>query len=218
MHKVALALLVLGVPSVLAAQADKKDPDIKVASGGRLPSGWMARLDRANAKLDELKFVTMGNGFHATSGPAAIYYNPAQVAKGEFVVRASMTQTKAPTHPEAYGVFIAGTNLDKADQAYLYFLVRGDGKALVKHRAGSETHTIMDWTETSAVKKADEAGKATNEIVINVARDTVHFLVNGTQVSAFSRKTMTPTDGQVGLRVNHNLDVHIGAFEVKLPK
>ena len=44
------------------------DPDIK-AGGGALPSGWSGRTDRADAKLEDAKFVTMGQGFHVTSGP-----------------------------------------------------------------------------------------------------------------------------------------------------
>jgi hypothetical protein len=39
--------------------------------------------------------------------------------------------------------------------------------------------------------------------------------VNGTQVHALGGTHFGSTDGVVGLRVNHNLDVHIGEFKVE---
>jgi len=41
----------------------------------------------------------------------------------------------------------------------------------------------------------------------------VVFLVNGEPVYTLDPKS-APTDGAVGLRVNHNLDVHIDGFDV----
>jgi hypothetical protein len=41
----------------------------------------------------------------------------------------------------------------------------------------------------------------------------VTFLVNGKEVHGTEAKGMT-LDGIVGLRVNHNLDVHIEGFDV----
>jgi hypothetical protein len=68
------------------------------AAAPALPDGWSLRLDRANATAQP-KFVTMADGFHVTSGPAAIYFKPSQPMKGDFRVSATFTQAKAPTHP-----------------------------------------------------------------------------------------------------------------------
>ncbi len=203
--------LAFAVP--LAIQAQANDPDKKVADGGVKAAGWQARLDDASKKVEDLKFVNMGPGFHVTSGPAAIYFNPANAAKGNYTVKASLTQTKAPTHREAYGIFVAGDDVTGAKQAYYYLIVAGTGEFTVKHRAGTETHTIVDWKANPAVKKADEAGKATNEVAIEVG-DNVRFLVNGTEVHKAPRSQLGSMDGQAGLRVNHNLDVHVGNFSV----
>ncbi len=118
-------------------------------------------------------------------------------------------------HPEAYGIFVGGSALDGPDQDYFYFLVRQDGKYLIKHRAGDETHTIMPWTEHEAVKPVGDAGNATNALEMHVRADGVRFLVNGVEVTKVDRVPMLKTDGIVGLRVNHNLDVHIGGFAVE---
>jgi hypothetical protein len=207
-----LALALSAAP--LAAQSN--DPDLKVKGGGALPTGWEMRLDRANASATDVKFITMGDGYHATLGPAAIFYQPTRTARGEYRATATFTQTKAPQHPEAYGLFVGGKELGSAEkQSYLYFLVRQDGKFMIKQRNGAETRSLVEWTEHAAVKKADAEGKATNALAIQVEAAKLRFLVNGTEVAALDRTAVPATDGVVGLRVNHNLDVHIANFAVE---
>ena len=155
----------------------------------------------------------MGNGLHATTGPAAIFWRPEHDLSGEYRVSATFTQTKAPTHPEAYGIFIGGKNLDKPEQEYGYLIIRGDGKYAIKHRAGPEVHTITDWTDLPALKKQDEAGKATNTVAFEVTGGFVKALINGVEVKRWEEKYWSGK-GFAGLRVNHNLDVHISDFAV----
>lgn len=208
-----LSLLVMSA-APLCAQSMNHDPD-KKADGGALPAGWTGRTDRDNTKLADAKFVTMGTGFHVTSGPAAIYWKPTNMMTGRFVASASFTQMKAPTHPEAYGIFFMGKNLNAPDQSYAYMLVRGDGKVMVKHRAGKDVHTVMDWTDNAAVVKQDASGKATNTLSVDASRpDSVRLLVNGKQITAMADGYMGSAKGFVGLRVNHNLDVHVADFTV----
>jgi hypothetical protein len=197
--------------SPLAAQQNHADHH--GAGGGTLPAGWQARLDRADAKLADVKFVAMSDGFHVTTGPAVILWNPAQNVDGRsFTAHATFAQTKAPTHPEAYGLIAGGRGLAGPTAEYFYFLVRGDGKFMLRHRASNgELHTIHDWTENAAVRKQNAQGQATNTITIEGSASGVIYKVNGTQVAA------TPgvnAAGQVGLRVNHNLDVHVSNFGV----
>lgn len=214
------AILTLAVP--LPAQnpaAEKKDPDpdVRATGGGTLPAGWQLRLDKAAARAEDVKFVTMGSGLHATTGPAAIFYNPAYKAEGQFRARATFTLTRPSRHPEAYGLFIGGKELDSDQQDYLYFLVRQDGKYLVKHRAGPDTHELIAWTAHTAIKQPDESGKATNALAIDVGARAVRFLVNGAEVGSLERVPYLNVNGLVGLRVNHNLDVHIANFGVAAP-
>lgn len=212
---VTFSLLALAAAPLAAQQTGKSsDPDKKVAGGG-LPAGWAGRTDRANAKLEDAKFASMGAGYHVTSGPAAIYWRTADKVSGPFTASATFTQTKAPMHPEAYGIFFMGKNLEGADQNYAYLLVRGDGKVMVKHRAGNDVHTILDWTENAAVHKADANGKATNTLTVDASKtDSVRLSVNGAQVAALPGAHLGSTDGIVGLRVNHNLDVHVADFTI----
>lgn len=210
----ALSLLLAAAAPLASQQARNRDPDKKVA-GGALPAGWMGRTDRPDQKIQDAKFVTMGSGYHVTSGPAAIYWSDKTKVTGPFTASATIRQTKNPTHPEAYGMFFTGSKLDKPDQTYMYFLVRGDGKVLVNHRAGKDVHKIMDWTDNAAVHKADAKGVASNTLSVDASKpDSVRLLVNSVQVAALPGAHAGSTDGYVGLRVNHNLDVHISDFVV----
>lgn len=204
----------LAFPALLAAPAalHAQQPAAAQPAAGAaptLPAGWAMRLDRPGAPTAALKFAPMGGGLHATTGPSAIFWNPATSATGAYAVEATFTQTKAPAHPEAYGLIVGGRDLAGERPDYLYFVVRGDGKFLVRHRAGTELHTLQEWTAHPAVKAADAAGKATNALRIRATGDSLHFDVNGQHVAGFARVAAINLDGIVGLRVNHQLDVHI---------
>ena len=220
MRKALVTLSLLAAVPLAAQQQQAADPTNKV-KGEPLPAGWTVRLDDKDQNrftVADTKFVTMGPGYHVTSGPAALYFNARDQGTGAFTASASFGQRKAPAHPEAYGLFVGGTSLDTPDQQYFYFLVRGDGKFFVAHRAGKDVHRIVEWTESAAIKKQDAtSGAASNALAIQVTADSLHLSVNGERVKSFARSDMHGFnfDGQVGVRVNHNLDVHIGNLAVK---
>src|SRR6185503_3497459 len=143
--------------------------------GGTLPAGWKGRAD-GTGSLAGVKVMPMSGGIHFMSGPAGIYYRPADKASGAYEARATFNQMQPAAHPEAYGLIIGGADLEGAGQKYTYFLIRQDGKFMVKRRAGETTPTIADWTDDAA--KVD-------------------------------------TSGIAGLRINHNLNVHVEGFAVK---
>ena len=210
-----LILTLLSAPCA-AAQADhshKEHSDHAVEGGGTLPAGWSARPD-GTADLKNVKFVTMGPGYHVTLGPATILYRKSDRANGPFHTLATFNQTKKLEHSEGYGLFMGGEALDGKGQKYTYFLVRDDGSYLVKRRDGDKTREITKgWTAHPAVKKGDAEGKTSNLLEIDAKQNPskVSFKVNGQTVYTADAKSMD-TKGIVGLRVNHNLDVHIDGF------
>ena len=212
-----LVLILLGAPSA-AAQSDqtKKDhSDHAVEGGGTLPAGWSVRPD-GTGDLKSVKFVTMGSGYHLTLGPATILYRKSDRANGPFHTLATFHQTKKLEHSEGYGLFMGGEALDGKGQKYTYFLVRDDGTYLIKRRDGDKTSEITKgWTPHPAVKKGDAEGKTTNLLEIDAKQNPskIDFKVNGKTVYTADAKSMD-TKGIVGLRVNHNLDVHIEGFDL----
>ena len=199
--------------------AMKMDPDKNTKQTTPMPAGWMGRTDRATQKLENASFTMMGKGMHVTSGPPAIFWNPANTASGSYTIGATFTQMKGANaeHLEAYGLFWGGANLDQDGSQYLYYEVRGDGKYLFNHRANSTTvHKVTDWTESAALNKSDANGKVTNALEVRVAADSLRLFANGKWVASYPAAGMTGGNaGVYGLRVNHNLDVHIEGFGKK---
>ncbi len=181
------------------------------------PKGWKVRADRSTNASDpdaagEIKFMTMGQGFHAVNPQAAVYWNPANTATGNYTVKGTFTLLKPSNHTNYYGLIFGGSNLDNANQSYTYFLVAQDGTWLVKKREGdANASDVVRKTPNDAVKKPDASGKSTNALEVRVAADKIDYVVNGTVVHSMP-KTGVKTDGIYGIRVNHQLEVQIDGF------
>ena len=178
------------------------------------PKGWMVRADRSTSASDpdgagSIKFMQMGSGFHAVNPAAAVYWNPANTASGNYTVKGTFTLLKPSGHTNYYGLVFGGSDLEGAKQAYTYFLVAQDGTWLVKKRTGdSATDNVLPKTANDAVKKPGADGKSTNALEVRVGADKVDYVVNGTVVGSTPKAGMK-TDGTYGIRVNHLLEVQI---------
>lgn len=212
-------VMAAAVPTALQAQGGA-NPGAQ-GGGGIAVRGWTGRVDMPDRgqRIEQVRFIEMGGGFHITSGPHAILWNPANRATGEYSVKARFTKTPASrsTHEESYGLFIGGSDLDRGDQNYLYCVVFGSGSAMVRHRAGSETHTLMGKTADAVISRMGDRG-ATDEIEMWVRGGRVGCTINGKEMFSAARADMigpgklVSTDGIYGLRVSHNLDLHVAAF------
>jgi hypothetical protein len=109
-----------------------------------------------------------------------------------------------------------GSDLEGPNQSYLYFVVAQDGTWLIKRRDGDKaTQNIADKTANDAVKKPDASGQSTNTLEVRVTADKIEYVVNGTTVHTTPKTGLTAkTDGIYGIRVNHQLEVHIDGFGV----
>ena len=185
------------------------------------PQGWKVRADRSTSASDpdgagQIKFVTMGKGFHATNPQAAVYWNPANTVSGNYNLKGTFTLMKPSGHTNYYGLVFGGSGLEGPQQSYLYFLVAQDGTWLVKRRDGdSGTSTVLAKTPNEAVKKPDAEGKSTNALEVRVGADKIDFVVNGTVVGTTPKSgAAAKTDGIYGIRVNHLLEVHVDGLAV----
>lgn len=176
---------------------------------------WQIRFDQASAQRADLTFQPDRDTIRISSGPAAIYYHPTDTATAPFTAHATFTQLQQANNPESYGLFFGGQDLQGEKQRYTYFLVRQNGEYLIKRRNGSSTSVIQDWTTDPAVRAFDTVkGRVTNELAVSVGPDSVHFQVNGAQVDKRLRSEIPDLSGQVGLRVNHRLDLAVTDFRV----
>jgi hypothetical protein len=199
--RIAAAALLFAAP--LAAQSAR----------GR-PEGWRWRFDRPNAVDSTLSFQTVAPGWHITTGPSGILYNPAQTASGAYRVETRIFLFQPSDHAEGFGLFVGGQNLTGAEQSYTYFLVRKDGRFMIRQRTGATTRDVVPWTPNAAITAhPGDTSNVRNDLAVQVAADSVRFAVNGTTVSTLPRGAV-PTDGQVGLRVNHGLNLHVSKLEI----
>ena len=187
-------------------------------SSAHLPAGYALLLDRQNRDPAEFVATSSDAGLQVRTGPAGIVYRPDQVVDaGDYVVRARFTEIGAPIgHREGFGLFFGGQDLEGANQRYTYFLVRGDGRYVIKQRDGASTREMSNgWQSSEAVRVAtQEDGDVTNELAIAVDGARVHFSCNGEPVADMSVRDLS-AQGVVGVRVNHNLRVRIQDFRVE---
>jgi hypothetical protein len=220
MHRWLVAVVVVLTLSISALAQNRGGgaPQAPAAGNGIEVGGWWARLDNPKEARTGLKFVTMGTGFRATTGPTIILFDPNEDWEGPYTTKATLTMTKLASHQVAYGLFVGGQDLDTDKQRYTYFEIRQDGKYLIRKRSGS---TIADvggsWADHAAIQKPNASGSQTNELAIQVGRDAVVFMANG-QTVATHPATAIDVVGMSGLRIGHGLDVQIDGFSVSQGK
>ena len=184
------------------------DPNHPTAGGG-VPVGYVGRTD-AGEPIAQVQYTREDDKWRVATGPAHIAYQLGDTASGTYTAATRLHVMNARAdHPEAFGLFIGGRNLDTDAQQYTYFLVRGLGEYLVAHRNGANRTLVKNWTAHPAIPKADSTGKAPDyHLAVRVGADSVRFIVNEQQVAAVPKSAVS-TDGNYGVRVNHNLQLHV---------
>jgi opacity protein-like surface antigen len=214
----AMAMLV-SVPQSAQAQ----DADRKVAGGGITAKGWEGKVDAGAAKkglsVADSKFAQQGMDLQLTVGPAAYYWNPANVAKGDYTVKATFKEGKTTSdHPHPYGLFIGGSGLGTDTQKLAYCVAYGDGSFLVR---GFDGATVVNYSKRApnpAVNKAAADGSTTQEVAWSVKGGNAECLINGKSVATISKADLVgpgkldSTDGIYGIRVSHNVNLTVSGL------
>lgn len=200
-------LIIPSITLLLAAPVvGQTDPE------GERPRSWQVRLDRVNADPSDLTFVTMTPGWHITTGPAGILYDPANTASGQFTLESEMFLF--PTNGrdrEAFGIILGGRNLAGDNQSYIYFLIRNTGSYTVKRRAGADAPTIVPWTDSDVIVQQSGEDTAKNVLAVRASVETVDFMINGVTVASLPRSDLQ-VDGIFGIRVNHSINLHVSSL------
>ncbi|MDZ7808489.1 MAG: hypothetical protein U5K71_15455 [Gracilimonas sp.] len=213
--------------STMVMAQDRPDPNRPQGTNLEVPEGWEVRLDREmedviiSSKPDsaDIYFVNMTPGWHITTGPAGIFYHPANTASGDFTVKSELHLfDPGDRNREGYGIFLGGSNLEGDDQTYIYFLLRNTGEFLVKQRMGEETEVLQNWTPSSAIIKYEsevtDDSSVMNTLEVATSGNTMSFLINGEEVASINSTELT-TDGIFGLRVNHSVNLHISDLSLE---
>ena len=219
------AACIAAAMAVTYAQAQAQDADRKVAGGGVTVKGWQGKEDTGNKQgltVADSKLAPEGKGFRLMTGPAALYWNPANTGKGDYSVKATFTETKQSyNHPHPYGVFIGGAGLDSGTPAALYCAAYRNGNFIVRGFSGGKRFDVVAKpTPNAAVKTAAAEAEVIQEVGWNVRGDKLECVVNGTAVWSGTKADVTgdgklpSTDGIAGIRVSHNSDALVTGFAV----
>ena len=189
-----------------------------VSLAAQSPQGWKVRIDRSQNSQDpdntpNLVFKAMGKGFQVKGGPAGTFWNPSNMASGNYTLKATFHLLEPSNHINYYGLVFGGSSLDGPAEAYVYFTVAQNGTFLIRRRQGENVTDVVNRQPNAAVKQPGANGQSSNALEVRVAGDTISYVVNGTVVSS-GPKNGLKTDGLVGVRINHVLNVQVEGFEV----
>jgi hypothetical protein len=198
-----------------------QDASRAVTNGGITVAGWQGKIDpgeaKQGAKLEGARLEKVGNDLHVTTGPAVAYWQPSNVATGNYTVKATFTEEKymgLNSHPHPYGLFIAGNDMGTDRQSYLYCTAYGDGRFIVRGFSGDSTFRLNGRGEpNAAINKASGVGTSvTQEIALSVKGDKIECAINGQVVGSYDKSAavgankLTSTNGVYGIRFGHNTD------------
>ena len=221
----AAALLISAMAAMPTAQA-QQDADKKVAGGGITVKGWQGRVDsgnRQNLTITDSKLAPEGQAMRLMTGAAGLYWNPANMGKGDFSVKATFDEPKQPyNHPHPYGVFIGGKGLDSETPQALYCAAYRNGNYIVRGFSGGKPFQVVGKPmPNEAVKKAaTPEEQVVQDVSLAVRGDKVECTVNGTSVWSAAKADVVgagkldSTDGMTGIRVSHNSDAIVSNFAV----
>jgi hypothetical protein len=229
MRRAAGFSLTFAICALIAINLHAQDQSRVVQGGGITVPGWTGKIDageeKAGQALNNAKFAQDGKAIQVTTGPAVTYWNPANKATGNYMVKATFTEPKymyLNSHPHPYGIVIAGNDPGAADQSYLYCAAYGNGTFIVRG-FGPDAFQVNGrrGEANDAVHKAAGQGEpVTQEIAMSVKGDRVECAINGTVVAGYDKASLvTPgklksTDGVYGLRFAHNTEVTVTDFKM----
>jgi hypothetical protein len=172
--------------------------------------------------INDSKFEEKDGAFHIFAGSQSTYWNPANVASGDYTVSATFTEPKmSEGHPHPYGVFIGGSGLDSDNPSFAYCVAYGNGDALVRGFSNGQVVTFFKRQPSASVAKAQPGQPVTQTIAWAVKGDRAECSVNGAVVAGFDKADLVgegklaSTDGIYGIRAAHNVDIIVKGFGKK---
>jgi hypothetical protein len=208
----------------------RRDADRVIPGGGVHIAGWTGEIDARSAGqgrvLNDARLAQEGDAIHVTTGPAAIYWNPANTATGDYTVKATFLEPQfmaLNSHPHSYGLFIGGRNMGTDERSLVYCVAYGSGEVLVRGFAPA-VFTLLGTSLNAAVHKAASVGQpVSQDIAWTVSGNRAECTINGTVVAGYDRNELIgegklqSTDGVYGFRFTHNVEAIITGFGITTP-
>ena len=212
------------LPSTVGVGA--QDGNRKVEGGGIQIPGWQGKMDNskenAGSTINDGRLAMEGQAIKVTTGPSAVYWNPKNVAQGNYTVRATFTEPEymnINSHPHPYGVFIGGNDMGTDNQSLLYCAAYGSGRFIVRGFGPAPFQMNGRGAEAPSVNRAAGRGQSVKqEIAMTVKGDQVSCDVNGQTVATYTKAELVAagklksTDGVYGIRSGHNTDVLVSGL------
>ena len=214
-----LGVMALCASAYLLAQAPA-DASRAITDGGVFAPGWTGQIDAAEAGrgmvLANAKLSQDGAVLHVTTGPAVTYWNPKNVATGNYTVKATFSEPKymnLNSHPHPYGIVIGGNDMGTPQATYLYCAAYGNGTFIVRGFGPSAFQMNGRGDSAASVNKAAGVGSpVTQDIAMSVTADNVSCSINGAVVANYPKAQVVgvgklkSTDGVYGVRYAHNTE------------
>jgi hypothetical protein len=207
------------------------DASRSVAGGGISAPGWMGQIDaraaQAGQTVKDTKLTQDGSTLHVTTGPAVTYWNPANMASGNYTVSATFTEPQymnLNSHPHPYGIVIAGNDLGTDHHSELYCAAYGNGTFIVRGFGPDPFQVNGRGEENDAVHKAAGPGQpVTQKIAVSVKGNSVTCAINGVVVGTYDKAQLVApgklksTDGVYGIRFAHNTEATVSDLKMTKP-
>jgi hypothetical protein len=180
--------------------------------------GWKVHTDPSQNASDpdntpNLKFMTMGNGFHVVSGPAGTYWHPSNTATGNYTLKATFNLLQPSNHTNYYGLVFGGQEPGRSYPELRLFRRRAERDVPGAAAQWRECHHRRGTDRERGCQAAGRQRSGGNVLEVRVAGDTVSYVVNGTVVHSGPKGSLV-TDGLAGFRINHVLSVQVEGFAV----
>lgn len=183
-----------------------------------MPAGWLAITDtpaeyvaagiepNAGARYN---FVAMAPGWHITTGPGTLLFDPQIAASGNFRLETELVLFPNPSD-QPVGLFVGGMGLDGPLAGVQWFgvLVRRDGTAAVIHNHGTEHHPVTPYIRLDSLPPHPISTSQRITLAVDVQPDSVRFSVNRSPLGSLPRGDLM-LNGPFGFRVGQGLNLHV---------
>ena len=179
------------------------------------PGSWRVVPDRPGGD-STIFYVAMPPGWHVSTGPGSLFFDPAFHAEGRFGLEAEVYVFPGRSE-EGYGLFLGGRDLGSGHSSWSALLLSRNGTAAVVRIEGTTLTMLCPWRRLEGLlAPGDGQHPVKNVLRVSAEDGEVDFQVNGVSLGKLPRPSVMP-DGDFGLRVGEGLNLHVARLDLVRP-